>query len=117
MNIHFVALRKRNNFHQRLLSAVNAVSYRITPDDHLYVYSNLCIDSRDLMLLRTELDCEIHLQPVSADEKLALKQLTGLVTANAKGHPTEANLLIDNDGICKRGHVVVIPAYASSFKA
>lgn len=117
MNIHFVALRRRNNFHQRILSAANAVSYRIGPDDHIYIYSNLCLNSRDLTVLRTELRCEVYLQPLSSDEDVALRALPDVVTLNAKAHPDDANMLVDNDGICKRGHVTIIPAYSSSFKS
>lgn len=116
MNIHFVALRRRNNFYQRLLGAANAVGYRIFFDDKLYVYSNLCLDSRDLTMLRNELGCEVYLQPLSATEDAALRMLPELVVANAKANPDEANMLVDNDGICKKGHVTIIPAYSSSFK-
>lgn len=116
MNIHFVALRRRNNFYQRLLIATRAVSYTISRDDKIYVYTNLCLDSRDLVVLRAEFGCEVYLQPLSCDQDVALSQLPALVTANVKASPNDANVLIDNDGICKRGHVVIIPAYASSFK-
>lgn len=117
MIIHFVALRRRNNFYQRLLAAANAVAYRFDADDKIYVYSNLCLDSRDLTLLRSEIGCEVYLQPLSADEDLALSALPDLIIGNVKAHPCDANLLIDNDGMCKRGHVTIIPAYSSSFKS
>lgn len=117
MNIHFVALRRRNNFLHRLLTAAAGVSYRIDAEDKVFVYSNLCFDSRDLSLLRSELGCEVFLQPVSSDETVALAQLPDLVTANARKHSDDANMLVDNDGICKRGHVTIIPAYSSSFNS
>lgn len=117
MNIHLVVLRRRSHLHQRLLAAANAVSYNIRPDDHIFIYSNLCLDSRDLIILRTELQCEVLLQPLSADEDVALTNLVDVVTANTRLYPNDANMLIDNDGICKRGRAIIIPAYASSFKS
>lgn len=116
MNIHFVALRRRDNFQQRLLAAANSVSYRIGTSDRIFVYSNLCLDSRDIGLLRSEFGCEVHLQPLSANEDIALSSLSDVVTANARFYANEANMLVDNDGICKRNRVTVIPAYASRFK-
>lgn len=116
MNIHFVALRRRNNFLQRLLDAANSVTYRLGADDRVFVYSNLCLDSRDLTVLRSDLNCEVYVQPLSVDESVALNALPDLVVGNARMYPLDANMLIDNDGICKRGRVTIIPAYSSSFK-
>lgn len=116
MNIHFVALRRRNNFYLRLLTAANSVDYRIGPGDRIFIYSNLCLDSRDLAILRAELQCDVYLQPLTSDEESALRALPDIVTYNAASYPEDANMLVDNDGICKRGHITIIPAYASSFK-
>lgn len=116
MNIHFVALRKRNNFLHRLLSAVNSVGYRLRFDDHVYVYTNLCLTSADILALQSELRCNVYLQPLSSDEDVALRNLPDVVLLNARCHPDDANVLIDNDGVCKRGHVVVIPSYSSQFR-
>lgn len=116
MNIHFVALRRRNNFLQRVLNAVNSVGYRIERDDRLFMYTNLCLESIDIYHLCNDLGCEVILQPLSSDEHVALSNLPNVVTAHARNHPDDANLLIDNDGISKRGRAIIIPSYSSKFR-
>lgn len=115
MNIHFVALRNRTNFLTRILNATNSVKYRVGNGDRLFIYTNLCLSSVDLAHLRDTLCCELYLQPLAADEDVALSTLPDVVTAHARQYPDDANVLIDNDGICKRSHVVIVPSYSSKF--
>lgn len=115
MNIHFVALRKRNGYFCRILSAANSVGYRIGTGDRVFIYTNLCLDSADIASLRDALGCELYLQPLSADESAALLALPDVVTNNAHAYPDDANMLIDNDGVRKRGRVTIIPSYSSKF--
>lgn len=116
MNIHFVALRRRNNFSYRILNALNALGYRLDIDDHLFVYTNMCLESSDIVALRDDLRCHVYIQPLSSDEGVALLNLPDIVIRNAREYPDDSNVLIDNDGICKRGHVIVVPSYSSNFE-
>lgn len=116
MNIHFVVLRNRKDLLQRILSATASVRYRVGKGDRLFVYTNLCLSSFDLSRLRDDLECELYLQPLASDEGIALSNLPDIVTAHAREYSCDANILIDNDGICKHSRVVIIPAYSSNFR-
>ena len=116
MNIHLVALLRRTDFAVNVKSAVAAVGYRINPDDRVYLYTNLCLDTRDLSVVRSELACDIYLQPLPCNHQDALAVLPDLVTSNAALHADDANLLIDGIGLCRTSRTRIIPSISSAMK-
>lgn len=117
MNIHVVLLNKRVDLYTTVSSAAAALGYKIISDDHICVYTNLCVDSRDLSLLRTQFTCEVVLQPLSADDGIALSTLPDVVASNARKYPDDANMLVDANGKCKRARTTIIPSVSSAYRS
>lgn len=117
MNVHFVLLFKRVDSASLIRAAVNSVGYRLNADDRVYIYTNLCLDARDISMLRSDLCCDIYLQPLPHDSHAALSILPDIVTGKAKDYPNDANLLIDAYGKFKRSRTMIIPSIASTLQA
>lgn len=116
MNVHFVLMARRVDISSSIRAAVNAVNYRLVADDNVYIYTNLCLDARDIALLHVELGCQICLQPLPCRDDDAISALVPLVIAKAKSHPDDANLLIDGSGKYKRSRTMIIPSISSTLK-
>lgn len=116
MNLHLVVLHKRINMINVVATAVSRLCYNVALDDTIYVYSNLCLESRDLIELSTHFGCDVYLQPLSADDAHALRALPDVVLGNARKHPYDANMLIDGHDKVKKARMTIIPSYATQFK-